>query len=300
MKTTDAAIGRWPGILRAFGLDESMLTGKHCPCPVCGGRDRFRFDDKDGKGTWICSHCGSGTGIKLLMEVKGWDFKQAAGEVDRIIGGVQIEQVKTPKKNPVDRLKKIAAGLAPMDTVNPVRAYLHGRGLQPTKAVRYHPGLNFYDGDRFVGTFPAMVCVVESPEGKPLTFHVTYITREGAKAPVSAAKKIMTPVGPTQGGAIRLYPVTEHIGLAEGIETALAVTRDYGVPCWAAANAGLMEKFQPPEGVKAVTIFGDNDLNFVGQKAAYTLAHRLAGIVDVRVVIPNQPGADFAEQGATA
>jgi autotransporter-associated beta strand protein len=29
------------------------LSGRHVPCPFCGGRDRFRFDDKNGAGTWI-------------------------------------------------------------------------------------------------------------------------------------------------------------------------------------------------------------------------------------------------------
>lgn len=43
------AQGRWPSILAAFGLDERALSGKHGPCPMCGGQDRFRFDDLDGR-----------------------------------------------------------------------------------------------------------------------------------------------------------------------------------------------------------------------------------------------------------
>jgi putative DNA primase/helicase len=27
-------------------MDERALSGKHGPCPLCGGRDRFRFDDR--------------------------------------------------------------------------------------------------------------------------------------------------------------------------------------------------------------------------------------------------------------
>lgn len=43
-----AAAGRWRAILLSLGVNERALSGKHGPCPLCGGRDRFRFDDKDG------------------------------------------------------------------------------------------------------------------------------------------------------------------------------------------------------------------------------------------------------------
>lgn len=46
-------LGRWRAILPRLGLDQSFLTGRHCPCPICGGKDRFRFDDQEGRGTWI-------------------------------------------------------------------------------------------------------------------------------------------------------------------------------------------------------------------------------------------------------
>ena len=57
----------WHGILVGLGVPASALVNKHGPCPVCGGNDRFRFDDKEGLGTFICSHCGAGDGPKLAM-----------------------------------------------------------------------------------------------------------------------------------------------------------------------------------------------------------------------------------------
>ncbi len=77
----EIASGRWVGILSAFGLSEKTLSGKHCPCPVCGGKDRFRFDNKNGKGTFYCSGCGAGNGVDLVMKLKGWSFKEAAKEI---------------------------------------------------------------------------------------------------------------------------------------------------------------------------------------------------------------------------
>jgi len=57
------AQGRWKSILTALGADEKTLSGKHTACPLCGGKDRFRFDDKEGRGTYFCSGCGAGDGV---------------------------------------------------------------------------------------------------------------------------------------------------------------------------------------------------------------------------------------------
>ena len=43
-----AASGHWPELLAAVGIDIPP-RGKHGPCPVCGGKDRFRLDDQAGQ-----------------------------------------------------------------------------------------------------------------------------------------------------------------------------------------------------------------------------------------------------------
>ena len=58
----DRARGRWHGLLPSLGVDSRYLTGKHTGCPICReGSDRFRFDDKGGAGTWICSAAAPAT-----------------------------------------------------------------------------------------------------------------------------------------------------------------------------------------------------------------------------------------------
>lgn len=52
--------GRWREVLPRFGISAAILDGNHHPCPGCGGEDRFRFDDQEGRGTWICSQGGKG------------------------------------------------------------------------------------------------------------------------------------------------------------------------------------------------------------------------------------------------
>ena len=97
-----AATGRWCEILSALaGLRPEQLCNRHQPCPICGGRDRYRFDDKDGSGSWFCNQCGgkdhlggAGSGMDLLMRVRHWSFRQACQEVESYLGLVPEADVR--------------------------------------------------------------------------------------------------------------------------------------------------------------------------------------------------------------
>src|SRR5215204_880230 len=84
--TVERARGRWREILPQLGIDTRFLVNKHGPCPLCGGRDRFRFDDRDGSGSYICGQCGAGVGLILVRKLHGWDYRAACDEIDKIIG----------------------------------------------------------------------------------------------------------------------------------------------------------------------------------------------------------------------
>ena len=96
----EAARGRWPELLCALaGLSPEQLSNRHQPCPLCGGKDRYRFDDKDGSGSWFCNQCGgkdqrggAGSGIDLLMRRQGWSFVEAARQVEAFLGLVPDRQ----------------------------------------------------------------------------------------------------------------------------------------------------------------------------------------------------------------
>jgi hypothetical protein len=95
-RCTEAARDRWPEILAALTeIDPALLDGKPHGCPICReGGDRFTFDNRDGRGTWICRQCparagkdaGAGDGMALLQAIKGWSFHQAAQEIERHLG----------------------------------------------------------------------------------------------------------------------------------------------------------------------------------------------------------------------
>ena len=67
-ETVKQACGHWPRILPALGV--KVIKNRHQSCPVCGGSDRFRFDDKEGRGTWFCNQCGAGNGYRNVLSLK--------------------------------------------------------------------------------------------------------------------------------------------------------------------------------------------------------------------------------------
>lgn len=291
-----ATTGRWYGILSSYGIDQSFLRNAHGPCPLCGGTDRWRWDDKDGRGTYYCSGCGSGDGLDLLSKYTGKPLKDLMAE---IVPKVDRFESKKPRSKPDGdaRIRRIIKESVPVSNLRGgiVRKYLKLRGLKASPFLREHPGLKYYDEDgKVLGTFPAMVALVESLTAVA-TLHITYLTAEGAKAPVPSPKKILTPRCSMDGAVIRLTKDYPTIGIAEGIETALAVMQMHDIPCWASGTAVMMEKFAPPPFVTAVVVYGDNDESFTGHKAAYTLACKLVkqGIA-VTVKMPTKVG-DFAD-----
>lgn len=95
MKTAEAAKGRWAEIFEYYGLPP--FTGKHHykgECPVCKARGKFRVDDRDGQGTWICV-CGSGDGMKLLTLTQSKSFSAICAEVDQLIGN-NYQRINVP------------------------------------------------------------------------------------------------------------------------------------------------------------------------------------------------------------
>jgi putative DNA primase/helicase len=291
----ERARGRWKSILPAIGINPKFLVRKNGPCPMCGGKDRWRFTDIEGKGTWFCNNCRGGAGVDLAIKFTGQSFREVAERIERVIGEAPAEPAPSEpsaasKRAALNRLWQSGRSVRPGDAVD---LWITGRGIHIDgfpRALRTASNAR-YSGPP-VSWHHAMLAMVSNPSGKPATIHKTYLTSDGKKAAVDKVRMFCAGNVPA-GGAVRLTPPAEVLGIAEGIETAFAAAVMFGIPTWAALNAGGLEKFEPPTETKRLLIFGDNDVNGVGQRAAYALASRMSGRIDVEPRIPVQADTDW-------
>ncbi len=297
------AMGKWPSILLSIGCTEKQMSGKHAPCPMCEGKDRFRMIELDGKGKWICNQCGSGDGMNLACLVLNMPFKDAVEKIRPYIAGASY--LTTPKKPDQYDIKQRTTKL--MNTWRAakdkemVSDYLKSRGL-PEKAFK---GVDlrgsitdYYNEGRSSkqNTILARVC---TPHKKVACLHKTYLFEDGTRK-----KKLSQTTREWSGGAIRLFKAEpEGLIVAEGIETALAARWLYyckskiWLPCWSTFSANGMAKLGTPKGLKHLLIFGDNDITFTGQYRAYELANRTVVRLQVptEVFIPPKMGMDWLD-----
>jgi putative DNA primase/helicase len=299
-KTTHAANGKWRGILLELGLPAQSLNGKHGPCPMCGGTDRFRWDNAEGRGTYFCTHCGAGDGMDLAVKYTDQPFQEVASRIDVLLGNIKFEPDK-PK--PVlseeqrrDALRDTWKASSPVTPGDLAHRYLESRGVDQViyaKSLRFSPALRDGDG----GVRPCMIALV-GRHGEPKfdTMHRTFLKPDGSgKAEMPSPRKLMAGELP-DGACVMLSDWTGSgaLGIAEGIETAMSASAIFSMPVWAAINATNLAKWVPPEGCDEVAVFGDNDPKFGGQAAAFKLAHKLAckGL-HVTVHIPERVGTDW-------
>jgi putative DNA primase/helicase len=312
--------------------------GQHGPCPVHGGRDGFRFfRNASETGGGVCNTCGTfSDGFSLLRWLQpDKRFPQVVEDVAMVLGMTQ-EQHREGAKRPVqvapmvqsergviaakpkasdEFLRKLLqeAWAATIPVTNaaakPLQRYLRNRGLSermvariPT--IRFHSALPYINEDgKEEGKWPAMVAMFTDPKGRPVTLHRTYLTISGHKAPVKEPKKLMAYPSDRGmvGGAVRLAPLGSPVlGIAEGVETSLAVIQATGMPVWAGLTATLLERFAPPESVRTIVHWADLDRSGRGAEAARHLKDRLKeqGIAVKAMyptipIAPNAKGADW-------
>lgn len=121
-------------------------------------------------------------------------------------------------------------------------------GLHLEQAVRYHP------------IHRMVVALMTDPlTNEPIGIHRTFLNAD-------ASKRQRRMLG--RQGVVRITPdedVTYGLGIAEGVEDALAVALEWG-PAWAATSAGAIEKFPVLPGIDCINVFADADA--AGTKAA--------------------------------
>lgn len=296
-ETVKQACGHWPRILPALGV--KVIKNRHQACPVCGGSDRFRFDDKEGRGTWFCNQCGAGDGLKLVEKVFGMNASEAAGKVNAVTGNLPpvAPEVIAAAEAETEADRKAAAALAVrlMEKTRPAsgNAYLTRKGFPdrecPVLTVTHKTGgVTFRAGDVVVPLYDDTGALV----------NLQLISSDGLKRTLKGGAvkgACHTIEGKKQAG--------KHLWIAEGYATALTVHHLTGETVMVALSsvnllslASLVRQKHP---ACQIVLAADRDLNGDGQTKAAAAAETCEGIVALPPVFGDWNDA-FMQNGGEA
>lgn len=266
-----AAGGRWPELLAAVGIDTPRL-GKHGPCPVCcDGKDRFRLDDKEGRGTFICNQCGAGDGLDLVCKVMGKTPKEAAELVAPLVGlsagglepaererirqqqQAKAEQARKRGEQQREQAARRAAAIL-RDCEQGESLYLTSKGFaERLNAVNLAP---IRVGDK---NYPAGSVVIPLTNEVGELVNVQLIGHDGSKRYLAGGQK---------AGAFHCIEGGELIAIVEGYATGLSVHLATGAIVYCAMDCGNLAvvaqiaRRQHPEA--QILLCGDNDAHTKG------------------------------------
>jgi putative DNA primase/helicase len=300
------------------------------PCPVCGGADRFSVNVQ--KRVFNCRGSEGGDVIAMVRHIDGVSFSEAcadltgesppSGNLKSLSGAEKAERdrlrAEAEQRQQARKAQKLAyqedtkeaawkiwgASIGIPDTL--AEKYLNARGI-PTpdsgwpNVLRFHPSLPYPGKPK---PYPVLVCRVDDVEGNLTAIWRIFLREDGRKADVENAK---LGLGPSACGAVRLNGIASHIGIAEGVETALGAWLLTGqrIPVWSGLSTAI-SNFEVPLGVSRVTIFPDGDRPMrrrgreyepaepAGRKAAQALFARLTE-EGIRAAIAAEPppGKDY-------
>ncbi|WP_409243846.1 toprim domain-containing protein [Enterobacter hormaechei] len=271
------ANGYWPSILERLAIPTNRSEG---PCPACGGNTRYRFDNKDNRGTYFCSHCGAGTGLDLVMKVNQCGAREAAELVAEAMALPMPEPKPAREKPQTDIAGKVAALAAKASPGQ--SAYLASKGLQC-------PFPMLSDG--------SLLLVLKNGAGA--TTGAQVIKPDGSKRLVAGTVK--------KGSfcVVNSVELTETVIIAEGLATALSVQQFRpDATIIAAIDAGnllpvaqVMRQRYPDA---QIIIAADNDIKPGEPNTGKSAAENAAKAVSGWVALPQTEGKadwnDFHQQ----
>ncbi|MEP8626039.1 DUF927 domain-containing protein [Enterobacter cloacae] len=281
-QVAEAAQGKWPVILQMLRIDVPE-NGRHGPCPKCGGKDRFRLDDLDGRGTWICSQCGNGDGLDLVKLMTGYGVRKAAQEVAQVLNVPDVQElsVKPARQKAPKRDMSLTVAALMKESHTGESPYLTGKGFAGypaslTGSVQHISGKDFPAGSLLL----------------PLTTNAGAVT--GAQLIAPTGEKSILPGSTMKGAFVALSPLPSEppvqVVITEGYATALTVSQLTAGCVVAAISAGNLPNVAQalrarwPE-VKII-IAGDNDFQDGGENPGRSFAERAAKSVGGWVTLP--------------
>lgn len=249
--------GRWRDVLGNYGCQ--LPSGhKHGSCPVCGGKDRFRFDDKQGRGTWFCSQCDvqSGGGLLLLSRFIGQSVMETAKE---LVGDDDYKTVAPKRQFKVvdeDAIRKAnianakkGAAVLIQSSVLADHQYMTSKGLSGQWLTNGEPV--FSNNGIIKANELLLVPVYKNNE----LVNVQKITANGVKRPLFG--------GDMQGVQHVIEGKTARLAVVEGFATGVTVNIMTGYKVYVAFNTGnlaeAVKKATADHPDSRVVIFADHD-----------------------------------------
>ncbi|WP_429031970.1 DUF927 domain-containing protein [Aeromonas media] len=293
-----AACGHWPELLAAVGID-TPSRGKHGPCPVCGGSDRFRLDDKGGRGTWICNQCGAGDGLDLVSKVTGKPPKEVAELLAPLVGlsagGLDPAERERIHQQQQARAEADAKQAEQLRQKAARRAAAIMRSCEPGQApylvqkrLRWPCGaLNRQVIAVGALTFPAGSLVVPLIDEAGELVNVQLIDDRGGKSYLAGGRK---------AGAFHRIEGGELVAVVEGYATGLSVHLASGATVYCAMDCGnlavvaAIARRQHPEA--RILLCGDNDADTQGNPGKTKAEHAAAAIGGL-VALPPEFSGDW-------
>lgn len=293
-----AACGNWPELLAAVGID-TPSRGKHGPCPVCGGSDRFRLDDKGGRGTWICNQCGAGDGLDLVSKVTGKPPKEVAELLAPLVGlsagGLDPAERERIHQQQQARAEADAKQAKQLRQKAARRAAAIMRSCEPGQApylvrkrLRWPCGaLNRQVIAVGAMTFPAGSLVVPLIDEAGELVNVQLIDDRGGKSYLAGGRK---------AGAFHRIEGGELVAVVEGYSTGLSVHLAIGATVYCAMDCGnlavvaAIARRQHPEA--RILLCGDNDADTQGNPGKTKAEHAAAAIGGL-VALPPEFSGDW-------
>ncbi|MDE2096372.1 MAG: toprim domain-containing protein [Patescibacteria group bacterium] len=169
--------------------------------------------------------------------------------------------------------------------------YLRSRGVwRPNiQALRFQAALF---NPTLSAETPAIIAAISDSAHGICAIQRTYLRSDGTGKSPGTPNKIT--LGPMREGAVRLFTPRRVLGLAEGIETALAARKIYSIPTWATLGVHRLKSVSIPDGVTRLVIFADEGTT--GEEGAREARYQYMNKgYSVEIMRPEW-GEDFADQ----